>query len=118
MSKIKFVKITEIVKPGRHSDQFLGVEISRDKEKVCLIGIDLSDCDDIDVVEVDAKAYKFENISKERVHHYFTIAAMKQQTYLIDAEMNLIKAKRNFKFNQDKLKEYFGGPIKAEEKTI
>lgn len=109
---VKYVEAKEIVKPGKHQYTYVGIELERDKETVSVLGVGGSHWDDIDIYELETARYKFKVTDKERVHHLFDVATKEQRTEVTEAEIALMKARRNHTFCQNKLKEYFGGSTK------
>lgn len=111
MKKAKFVEINEIVKPGKYADKIIGIELQRTKDIVSILGVGKSNWDDIDIHDVDPKAYNFKVIDRERVHHLFSVASKEQEREVASSEIALMNSRRNLKFCQNKVKEYFGKPV-------
>lgn len=115
MKKAKFVQANEIVKPGKTSWEYVGIEISRDKEKVTMLCVGGSDWEDITVEDFDLEKYKFKVTDKERVHHLFSVALNESKAHCINKETELLRARRNLRFHENKVKEYFGKAISIEQ---
>lgn len=112
MSKVKFLQANEIVKPGKTSWEFVGIEIERNQETVSILGTgDTNRWDDIEVEQFAVEKFKFKVIDKERVHHLFSLALKENQKEVIEAEVQLLRARRNLKFCENKVKQYFGKPL-------
>lgn len=109
--KAKYIEATEIVKPGKTAWKYVGIELERDKEKVSLLGVGGSDWDDISVEDFEFEKYNFKVTDKERVHHLFSVALKEQQAECLNAEISLLKARRNLQFHHSKIKQYFGKPL-------
>lgn len=111
--KTKFIEAVEIVKPGKHSYRYIGIELQRTKETVSLLAVQSSNYDDIDIHELDLKMYKFKESTKEKVHHFFTQALKSTQVAFIESEKDLLRVKRDLEFHQNKIKQFFGKPIEV-----
>lgn len=111
----KFVEAVEIVKPGKFADRFIGIELERSKEKVSLLCVDTDSVKDILIEELDLNKFTFKKTEKDRVHHLFSIATKRVSVDVINAEVDLVRARRNLRFCENSLKNNFGGMIKIEE---
>lgn len=111
--KHKFIEANEIVKPGKNSYTYVGVELERNKESVSILCVGGGDWEDISVEEFALSQYKIKPADKDRVHHLFTVALKEKCVDFMNAEKALLKAKRNLVFHQNKIKQFFGKPIEA-----
>ena len=112
MKKIKYIQANEIVKPGKTSWEFVGIELERTKDSVSILGVgDTNRWNDIEVEQFEIEKYKFKVIDKERVHHLFSVAMKENQKQVIEAEVGLLRARRSLKFCENKVKQYFGKPL-------
>jgi hypothetical protein len=107
MKKAKYIEAVE--KTKKYPNRYVGIELQRTPEEVSLLCVNLrGDVDDIDIEDLDVDDYSFKPIDKETVRHYFTIVVKSQKTEVTDAEIKLMRARRNLKFCEDKIKENFG----------
>lgn len=108
--KLKFLKAEQ--KEGKYKRCYFGIEIESTKDKVSMLGVDASDDDDIDVLDLEKEDYNFKIVDKEAVQHRFTVATLSNQNALNTARINFIRAKRNLSFCNSKMKQYFSEEVK------
>jgi len=116
MKKAKLIQVNEIVKPGKTSWEYIGVEVERTKEKVALLCVGGSDWDDIRIEEFEVKAVRIKSADRDRVHSSFSMALNETKAYAIHKETELMKARRNLRFHEMKVKEFFGKPLSIEHR--
>lgn len=109
--KVKFIEATEIVKPGKSGWRYVGIELERTKETISLLCVSTRNWEDLEVEELEIKAFKIKTVDKERVHHLFSVAAKSVAMEVTKAEIDLLKAVRNKQFCDNRVKQYFGKPI-------
>lgn len=111
MPKVKFVQVDEIVKPGKYADKFVGVELSRSGGFATLLCVSDRNWEDIDIQEVEIEKYKFKVTDRDRVHYLFSVALKSKFVDVTKAEIELLYARRNLKFHENKIKTLFKKPL-------
>lgn len=113
MKKVKYIEAVEIVKPGKTAWKYVGIELERNKETISLLCVGTTSWEEIDIKDLDLSSHKIKEADKDRVHHLFTVATKQAQVNVIDAEKNLLRAKRDLLFHQNKIKQFFGKMLEA-----